>query len=152
MIHSRLEGPSRRRIAIIAVPRPQQTRLGRLGVIRQTPAPVIAWTTLSDATPDSADNWLSSVWTAQQTASMQEPGTLVYTPAPVYPPAIAAPWNTWNTDNCDAGSSGTASTPATPATSVPQAAMPAPAAGSNFWAIVGLIGAAAGLIYLAERK
>lgn len=161
MIHTRLEGPAKRRIAIIAIPKPQRTRLGRMGVIRNAPTPPVAWTTISDATPDSADGWLSSVIGAQQTASQSTPGTLTYTPAATTPPPPVAPWNSWGVSNCGQTDPQGSSAPSSPIAIAPAAngsaaagggPSAAPVPGSNFWAIVGLLGAAAAIVYLAEKR
>ena len=58
MIRSRLEGPPRRRLAVIALPQAQRARLGSIG---EAPAAPVAWTTISDEAPESSANWLSYV-------------------------------------------------------------------------------------------
>jgi hypothetical protein len=135
-----------RRIAVIGIPRPQQARLGRLGIIRNATAAsipgAVAWTTISDQVPDSADNFLSSVIQSQNAAILATPGTLTYTPASVTPPQNVAPWNSWLQPNCypDATDATTAAAAPVPQTPV-----------SPFWWVVGILGAAASATYLYEQ-
>jgi hypothetical protein len=134
-----------RRIAVIAIPRPQQTRLG---VIRNgDPAgygPPVAWTTISAEGPESSANFLSSVIARQQAATTSTPGTLTYTPAGTLPTPNVPPWNSWLQPNCP---------PQTPE----QAAAAAAASGGSapldlFWTAVGVVTGAAAIAYLARGK
>ncbi len=132
-------GAPRRRLAVIATARPQRARLG---IIRPGSAAnganlsgPEAWTTISDATPDSSDNWLSYKLMEQQRARSITPGTLTYTPASTTPEPNVAPWNSWLTPNgfqC-AGSQGSSST--------------APQTSKLLW-LAGILGGAASLVYL----
>lgn len=147
-----------RRIGVIALPRPQQARLGRLGVIRNALPPPVAWTTISDQVPDSADNFLSSVIQSQNAAILATPGTLTYTPASNTPAQNVAPWNSWLQPNCypdptgpsDQSAGAPDATGAAPATNQPRSALNS-GSPSPFWLIVGILGAAASATYLYEQ-
>ncbi len=92
-----------------------------------------AWTTISDATPDSSDNWLSYKMMEQARARSVTPGTLTYTPASTTPAPNVAPWNSWLTPNgfdC-AGSTGSGG----------------PQTSKLLW-FAGILGGAASLVYL----
>lgn len=80
-----------RRIAIIGIPRPQQTRLGMIRPARMGEA--IGWCTVTDEAPESSGNFLATALMRQRIASQQTPGTLLYTPAPHTPNMNLAPWN-----------------------------------------------------------
>lgn len=140
MIRTTLQGTSKRRIAVIRIPRPQSARLGSVGA---PPPPAYAWTTVSDEDPSTADNWQSYVLMNQARARETTPGTLNYTPASDTPAPNVAPWNSWLMPNCGAGS-------ATPAPDPGAAAAAAPADYSKLWLLIGLVGAAASLTYLAN--
>jgi hypothetical protein len=147
MIHSTLHGPPRRRIAVIAVPRPMRARLGRMGIIRDgEPATAGVLTTLTDATPDTSDNWIASVIQQQQNALLTTPGTLQYIPAPRTPYPIVAPWNAWGTFNCDAGSPAIA--PLVPVAANGDPAQP-PCTLSRLFLMMGAV---AGLAWLLNGK
>lgn len=139
-----LAGPPTRRIAVIAMPRPQRARLG---IIRPgDPAgygPPLAWTTISDMAPESSMNFISSVLTRQQLAVQTTPGTLTYTPAPNGPMPNIPPWNSWLQPNC----------PPTAA----NGSAPASAAGTTVmsdgaWIGAGLLALGLGALYLLKGK
>ena len=92
MIRSNSAASPRRRIAVIGIPRPQQTRLG---MIRPAAGPAISWCTVNDEGPESTGNFLANALMRQTLATQQTPGTLLYTPAPVTPRPNVAPWNSW---------------------------------------------------------
>lgn len=71
-----------------------------MGSIGPAPPPAIAWTTISDETPESSANWLSYKLTEQAVARQTTPGTLSYTPASDTMPQNVAPWNSWISPNC----------------------------------------------------
>jgi hypothetical protein len=139
----RLQGPPTRRIAVIAMPRPQRARLG---IIRPgDPAgygPPLAWTTISDMQPESSMNFISSVIARQALAVQATPGTLTYTPAPAGPAPNVPPWNSWLQPNCAPSAAG--SSPVT-------AALAAAAGNDAFWIGAGLAAAAAGALYLLRK-
>ena len=146
MIRTNPHAQPKRRIAVIAIPRPQQARLG---VIRDgNPAsygPPVAWTTISTEGPESSSNFLSSVLARQAAAAIDTPGTLNYTPAPSAPAMNVPPWNSWLQPNCP---------PMSPEEEAAAAAAD-PAAGATqdlFWVGVGLITSAAAVAYLFGKK
>jgi hypothetical protein len=148
MIRTNPHSTPKRRIAVIAIPRPQQTRLG---VIRNgDPAsygPPVAWTTISAEGPESSSNFLTSVMARQQLATLNTPGTLTYTPAPTAPVENVAPWNSWLQPNCPP--------PATPEQAAAAAAASGVVPGAPldlFWVAVGLATSAAAIAYLARGK
>jgi hypothetical protein len=115
-----------------------------MGSIGPIPAPPPAWTTLSDATPDSSANWQSYVIRAQNQTALTTPGTLQYTPAPITPAPVVAPWNSWNAPNCPAPIASAA---------VPAAAAPIPATTPTDWPkTAALLAAAAGLVFYFGRR
>lgn len=135
-----LQGPPKRRIAVIAMPRPQKARLGSIGP--GEPAgygPPLGWTTLSDMQPESSMNFISTVMSKQALAVLQTPGTLNYTPAPTGPPQNVPPWNSWLQPNCP---------PAADSGSGPVASILASGGSDLFWTGVGLLTSAAALAYL----
>jgi hypothetical protein len=149
MIRTNLQTVPKRRLAVIAIPRPQQTRLG---VIRDgNPAgygPPVAWTTISNEGPESTGNFLSSVMAKQQYATLNTPGTLSYTPAAGMSPAEnVPPWNSWLQPNCPPGSPAAAASSATPAAAA-AAALGSPP--DFFWVAVGLMTSAAAAVYLYQ--
>jgi hypothetical protein len=82
-----------RRIAVIGIPRPQQTRLGMIRPAAYgQPA---GWTTLNTEGPESSSNFLANAMIRQHTATQQTPGTLLYTPACTVPPMNLAWWNSY---------------------------------------------------------
>ena len=91
MIRTNPNSTPTRRIAVIGIPRPQQTRLGMIRPAR--PAP-IGWVTVRDEGPESTGNFLANAIMRQRIATQQTPGTLLYTPACTVPPQNFAPWNT----------------------------------------------------------
>lgn len=110
MIRQTQSENARRRIAVIEMPRPQRARMGSIG---QTPAPILAWTTINDSTPDSSDNFMAQVINRQNWARLNQSGTLAYTPASVTPAPNVAPWNSWLQPSCEPGQgSAAAETPA----------------------------------------
>jgi hypothetical protein len=131
MIHTTAKGTPKRRIAIIAMPRPQRARMGSIGA---APPPAISWTTLSDETPDSSANWMSYTLMQQATAREATPGTLTYTPANNTPAPNVAPWNSWLSPNCPPADA---------------AAKPKPDY-TKLWLLFGGITATAGLLYIAN--
>lgn len=136
-----LQGQPKRRIAVIAMPRPQKARLGSIGP--GEPAgygPPLGWTTLNDMQPESSMNFISSVIAKQALAVLQTPGTLSYTPAPTGPPQNVPPWNSWLQPNCppaaaDSGPAGDA------------AAILSATGGGSFWLGFGLVASAAFIGY-----
>lgn len=139
-----LAGPPKRRIAVIAMPRPQKARLGSIGP--GEPAgygPPLGWTTISDMQPESSANFMSTVISRQQNAVLNTPGTLRYTPAATQPAPNVPPWNSWLQPNCppdSPGGSGSGSGSSVIATA---------ATSPLFWA--GL-GAAALFLFSGSRK
>jgi hypothetical protein len=155
MIRStRLQAPPKRRIAVIQNARPQRTRLGMI----RNGEPSMGyqnggWTTLSDGTPDSADNFMASVIAKQSLARETTPGSLAFTPAMSTPPPFTAPWNSWSiiNNNCgvpamSSGSSGGGSGAGNGAGSS------APPAGTSspLMFIAGMLVASAAAVYLVE--
>lgn len=131
----------KRRIAVIAMPRPQRARLGSIG--DGSPAGYgapAAWTTITDEGPESSSNFISSVLNRQTYAAINTPGTLNYTPAPSGPAPNVAPWNSWLQPNCppaeDSGGAGIIANASN---------------GEIFWGALGLISAAAAALYLANH-
>lgn len=105
-------------------------------------SPVVAWTTISDEAPDSSANFMSVVLQRQAAARQSTPGTLNYTPASDTPAANVTPWNSWLSPNCPLPGS-------VPATATDAATAASADNGmSKFWAVVGLLGAAASTVYL----
>lgn len=170
MIHA-LHGPpeTRRRIAVIQIPRAQKSRLGWIRNQNWIAGPnttaLNSWTPVTDMMPVlqansssvTADEWQGFILQRQARAALQTPGTLVYTPAPPDPSGatIEAPWASWSTGDCnpDAGSltSLGAPSPAAAASAVASAAAASDFAGSDNskWAIMAaVLGAAASLVYL----
>jgi hypothetical protein len=80
-----------RRIAVIGIPRPQQTRLGMIRPARS--GEPLGWCTVSDEGPESSANFLATASMRQRAATQQTPGTLLYTPACYTPAENLAPWN-----------------------------------------------------------
>jgi hypothetical protein len=137
----RLQGPPTRRIAVIAMPRPQRARLG---IIRPgDPAgygPPLAWTTISDMQPESSMNFMSAVIARQALAMQTTPGTLMYTPAPIGPAPNVPPWNSWLQPNCPPSAINSA------AGTIAQMA-----GNESFWIGAGLAAAAASALYLLRK-
>lgn len=133
MIHTTMHGPPKRRIAVIAIPRPQKARLGSIGNGNPA-APAIAWTTIDDAPADSSAAWLAMQIKKQNWHRNNTQGTLTYTPASVTPAPNVPAYNSWVSPNC----------------------LPAPAAAAsdiidshpNLWMAIGILGAAASAMYL----
>ncbi len=140
MIHT-TEGTQKRRIAVIAVPRPQRARMGYIRQGGPVPAGT-PWTTIAFETPDSSAGWISTQLLQQAQARQTTPGTLSYTPASVTPAPNVSPWNSWLSPNCPDGSTTAADSSGAPIT---------PAGRSWLWAIVGVLGAAASAVYLYEN-
>jgi len=133
---------NQRRIAIVKRPRPHQARLGmiRAGVLPLRDN-TVAWATISDSTPDSSDNWLSTILMQQSQARLATPGTLTYTPASTTPAPAVAPWNSWAQPNC--GDTGAAQI------GVDNASPGAPS-DSLFWKIVGASAIAASAVFITK--
>ena len=140
MIHNTIPGQPKRRIAIVQIARPQQTRLGSIG--NGSPAPALAWTTIEDEQPESSSSWLGYQLMQQSWNRNNTPGTLTYTPASVTPAPNVPVYNSWQQPNC------------VPQTQAPAPAAAAPMAGaySKLWIGIGLLGAAASLSYLLGEK
>jgi len=146
MIHHTPEGQPKRRIAVIQVPRPQRARMGSIGSgYPASGGRAIAWTTISDATPDSSDNWMSLKLREQARARETTPGSLSYTPASDTPAPNVAPWNSWANPNCGLLPQQQAPTRRAAAPAAPE---PTEGKESKLWLIVGLLGAAASATYL----
>jgi hypothetical protein len=79
MIRSNSAASPRRRIAVIGIPRPQQTRLG---MIRPAAGPAISWCTVNDEGPESTGNFLANALMRQTLATQQTRPNV-------------APWNSW---------------------------------------------------------
>jgi hypothetical protein len=127
--------PAARRIAVIQVARPQRARMGSIATAGD---PYRSWTTISDATPDSVDNFQAMTMTRQTRSRQTTPGTLVYTPASDHAAPNVAPWNSWLQPNCF-----------TPAQTAAAAAAAAQTQGNKgLWWIVGVLTAAASATYL----
>ena len=140
MIRTTQPGNQKRRLAVIAIPRPQQARLGVIRTGWPARDTTEAWTTISDEEPDSSANWLSYQMTQQAAARQTTPGTLVYTPASSTPAENVAPWNSWISPNCPA-----------PSATVPTSTSTTKLPGKNWlWLLVGGLGAAASAVYLYQ--
>ena len=131
----------KRRIAVIAVPRPQRARLGLISDGWPTP-PGTPWTTISLELPDSSANWIGYKLTEQAIARQTTPGTLSYTPASSTPAPNVAPWNSWLSPNCGPAASSSA-TDALGAAATPSTR-------SWLWLLIGGLGAAASAVYLYQ--
>jgi hypothetical protein len=132
MIRTTQQNNPTRRIAVIQIPRPQRARMGSIGP--GSAAPVLAWTTIEDAAPDSSANWLSYKLMEQARARETTPGTLSYTPASDTPDPNVAPWNSWRS-------------PDVAATAQDLAAPPLPDH-STVWLMIGILVATASATYL----
>jgi len=146
MIHTTQQGTPKRRIAVVQVPRPQRARMGSIGPgfagSSSAGGSRVAWTTISDAPPDSSQNWLSLKLREQARARETTPGSLAYTPASSTPRQNTPPWNSWSMPNCG------------PFNEPPPAEQPAaapPDKKEKLWLAIGLLGAAASLTYLMSR-
>lgn len=155
MIHT-LHGTSepRRRIGVIQIPRAQKSRLGTIRYGQAGTGPnatnLTAWTTLSNITPGTPEQWQALILDRQRAAQAQTPGTLTYTPAPPNPSGatVQAPWADWNTGECNpqAGSITAIGVPAP--TVISADTVPEPR-NSNWLVVAALLGAAA---FFAERS
>jgi hypothetical protein len=136
MIRTHFTGAPTRRLAVVEIQR-NKARLGHLGVIRDggnfpNRESAVAWTTVSDETPESTGNFLASVIADQNAARTQTPGTLAYTPANTTPPQPVAPWNSWLQPNCQPPNT---AAPATPTAQIAGTA----GSGVNGWVILAAI-------------
>ncbi len=166
MIHSLHGTPERRRIAVIQIPRAQQSRLGWIRSKNWIAGPnttaLNSWTPVTDLIPvmeansssTTPEQWQAFILQRQARAALQTPGTLMYTPAPPDPSGatIEAPWASWSTGDCNPDAGNLVSLGA-PSPAVAAAASASEFAGSDNskWAIIaGILGAAASLVYLKQ--
>lgn len=141
MIRTAEQGNPKRRIAIIAIPRPQKTRLGVIRTGWPARDTTEAWTTIADETPDSSANWISYKLMDQAVARQTTPGTLTYTPASATPAQNVAPWNSWLSPNC----------PPQPYADDSGAVIGTAKGRSWLWIAAGILGGVASLKYIATN-
>lgn len=112
MIRHRNTNHQARRIAVVEIPRSPETRLGRIGSIRDydwTLVPSVAVMNVEpyapqqpftatgqrDMTPRTSSAWMAEILARQANQRESTPGTLTWTPTPTPKPNISAPWNSW---------------------------------------------------------